>query len=139
MIILLDHNYTLVANSHEKRQPFYSQIDIEVYRPWLVKLVKKHHTILITARPARYKEETLKSILDKTGWQPQEAYFNSYGLPPPDAKETILNQFILPKAKGKKILAIESNPLTRAMYKKYNIPSIFIKGDTEWKRLPNLK
>ncbi len=138
MIILLDLNYTLVANSKEKRQPFISQIDNETYRPWLIKLVKKHHVILITARPARYKEATLESILKKTGWQPQESYFNSYGLAPPEAKETILNQHILHKQQGV-LLAIESNPRTRAMYNKYGIHSIYVKGDEEWKTLPKTK
>lgn len=138
MIILLDLNYTLVANSQDKRQPFISQIDNETYRSWLIKLVKKYHVILITARPARYKEATLRSILEKTGWQPQEAYFNTYGLPPPEAKETILNHHILNKRKGT-MLAIESNPKTRSMYEKYGIHSIYIKGDEEWKTLPKAK
>jgi len=141
MIILLDLNYTLVANSEEKQRPFTKQIAAEQYRQWLVELIKPHHVILMTARPAMHKETTLSSIEAKTGWLPQEAYFNSFGLAPPLAKERMLQAFVLPQHKkdwhgGENFLAIESNPRTHSMYAKYGIRSVKIELGEEWNNLP---
>ncbi len=82
---LLDLNYTLVANSHEKHSPFAEQIRQETYRDWLVALLRSRYVILMTARPVKYRELTLDSIQEKTGWTPNESYFNSYNLPPPQS------------------------------------------------------
>jgi len=136
MIILLDLNYTLVENSEEKQRPFTKQIAGEQYRQWLVELVKPHHVILMTARPAMHKESTLASIESKTGWLPQEAYFNSFSLAPPLAKERMLQAFVLPKHGGENFLAIESNPRTHSMYAKYGIRSVKIELGERWNNLP---
>lgn len=137
MIILLDLNYTLVENSDEKHKPFSKQIEAERYRSWLINLIKPHHVILMTARPAIHYGPTIASIEDKTGWQPDEAYFNKYGLAPPLAKERMLNEYVLPKYGKDKFLAIESNPQTRAMYARYNIRSVKVQPGEEWQRLPD--
>jgi len=136
MIILLDLNYTLVENSTEKQKPFSKQIEAERYRAWLVKLVKPHHVILMTARPAKYFAETIASIEEKTGWQPDEALFNAYGLMPPIAKERMLKEHVLPKYDKSEMLAIESNPATRAMYARYGIRSVKVEPGEEWQTLP---
>lgn len=137
MIILLDLNYTLVENSDEKLKPFNKQIEAEQYRMWLVKLLREHHVILMTARPAQYFAATITSIEEKTGWQPDEAYFNSYGLAPPLAKERMLKEHILPKYGDVEMLAIESNPATRAMYARYGIRSVKFTPGEEWQHLPS--
>ncbi len=137
MIILLDLNYTLVENSTEKQKPFTKQIAAERYRAWLVNLVKPHHVILMTARPAKYFAETIASIEEKTGWQPDEALFNAYGLTPPVAKERMLKEHVLPKYGVSEMLAIESNPATRAMYARYGIRSVKIEPGEEWQTLPS--
>ncbi len=137
MIILLDLNYTLVENSTEKQKPFTKQIEAERYRAWLVNLVKPHHVILMTARPAKYFAETIASIEEKTGWQPDEALFNAYGLTPPVAKERMLKEHVLPKYPNVEFLAIESNPATRAMYARYGIRSVKVEPDEEWQTLPS--
>jgi hypothetical protein len=137
MIILLDLNYTLVENSTEKQKPFTKQIEAERYRAWLVKLVRQHHVILMTARPVKYRAATLASIQSKTGWQPNEAYFNAYGLMPPLAKDGMLKEFVLPKHGGAEMLAIESNPATRAMYARHGIRSVKIEPGEEWQTLPS--
>ena len=137
MIILLDLNYTLVENSTEKQKPFSKQIQAERYRAWLVNLVKPQHVILMTARPAKYFAETIASIEEKTGWQPDEALFNAYGLTPPVAKERMLKEHVLPKYPNMEFLAIESNPATRAMYARYGIRSIKVEPGEEWQTLPS--
>jgi hypothetical protein len=136
MIILLDLNYTLVENSEEKLTPFTKQIALERYRKWLVELIKPHHVIMLTARPAIHEAATLESIKRKTGWLPSEAFFNVHRLMPPIAKEVMLKKYVLPKHGKTDYLAIESNPRTRAMYARYEIPSIFIEDGIEWEKLP---
>jgi len=137
MMILLDLNYTLVENSTEKHKPFIKQIEAEQYRPWLVKLLRPHHVILMTARPATYFAPTIASIEEKTGWQPDVALFNAYGLTPPLAKERMLKEHVLPKYSEAEMLAIESNPATRAMYARYGIRSVKIEPGDEWQQLPS--
>ena len=137
MIILLDLNYTLVSNSLIKKSPFTTQIQGEAYREWLIKLVKPYKTILITARPQHHRDQTLQSIVDKTKWHPQDAYFNAYNLRPPQAKEKMLLESIFPSyGRDAPYLAIESNPRTCTMYAKYNISSIFVEDGIEWTSLP---
>ncbi len=130
MKYLVDLNYTLVGNSPKWGEPmvfpFSKQIEQETYRQWLVDFLKDKFTILITARPDRYKEQTLERILAQTGWQPQEAYFAEIQATPPEIKEHLLLNYIFPKH-GKVETAyfgIESNPKTRAMYEKYAISSL---------------
>jgi hypothetical protein len=137
MIILLDLNYTLVENSTEKQKPFTKQIEAERYRMWLVELLRPHHVILMTARPEKYHAATIDSIEEKTGWQPDEALFNTHGLTPPMAKERMLKEHVLPKYDEVQFLAIESNPATRAMYARYGIRSVKIEPGEEWQSLPS--
>lgn len=129
-IALVDLNYTLVGNSPKwgepRITPFSRQIEQETYRQWLVDFLRDKYAILITARPARYREQTLERILSQTGWQPQEAYFAEISAPPPEIKEDLLLRYIFPKH-GKNdadFFGIESNPKTREMYKKYGIKSL---------------
>lgn len=118
MIILLDLNFTLVTNSHEKLVPFTRQIYHEQYSQELIDHIKKKTVILVTARPAMHREATLKSIKEKTGWLPHDAYFNEWNLFPPACKKRALETYIIPQYGDdlKRYLAIESNPKTRAMY-----------------------
>ncbi|NCC03488.1 MAG: hypothetical protein EOM37_05495 [Proteobacteria bacterium] len=126
MIILLDLNYTLVSNSHEKLKPFARQIDKETYSFDLLNRIKDKTVILITARPKLHKDRTLQSIKYKTKWQPQDAYFNEWFLTPPSCKKKILEKYIFPKygANPETYVAIESNPSTRAMYEKLGIVAL---------------
>ena len=125
-IALVDLNYTLVENSPKwgapKIYPFIRQIE----RQWLVDFLRDKYAILITARPIRYKEQTLARIFSQTNWQPQEAYFAEISATPPEIKEDLLLRYIFPKhgRNGKDYFGIESNPKTRAMYKRYDIYSV---------------
>lgn len=138
MIILLDLNYTLVENSPERGidpPPMSARLKTEIYRPWLVKLVRSHRVILVTARPARWREQTLARIRAQTGWGPQEAYFNDRNLYPPAWKELVLKAHLLTRFDPETMLALESNPKTRAMYERNGIRAVPV-GNEPWTRLP---
>ena len=133
MIYLLDLNYTLVANSPpfgaKPIRPFVRQIEQEEYRQWLVELLRPHKVILITARPERYQEVTLKRIEAKTGWSPMDAYFGQIRDRPHNIKEDLLLNYVFPKYGRDGFFALESNPRTKAMYRRYSISSIRITGE----------
>lgn len=129
-IILLDLNYTLVGNSAAIKtiRPYQNKIRAESYRDWLVELIKDYYVILITARPDYQKEVTIKSFKEKlNGWMPDEMYFQEENDAPPIAKEKLLNKYILPNhGRERNYLGIESNPRTKKMYDKYQIPSVSV-------------
>lgn len=126
MIVLLDLNYTLVANSDQKATPFERQLANEVYRLWLVELLRPERVILITARPERHRSATMARIGRMTGWAPMLAVFNRWGAAPPVAKGHALREVIFP-AFGQpdvaKYVGIESNPATRGVYRNLGIDS----------------
>lgn len=114
MIVLLDLNHTLVADSPRRGDPrpasFADRVAAERYRLTLVELVRPHHVILVTARPERHREATLAAIRARCGgWEPQEAYFNDASLPPPAAKARALGLHVFPRhgRDGRWYLAIE--------------------------------
>lgn len=126
-IILLDLNYTLVSNSEIKINPFENQIKKEQYRTDLIYALRNDYVVLITARPERYKKQTLDSLKRKAGFTPHSTYFNGVNLPPPQCKEYYLKNNLLNAYNKDAMLAIESNPRTRAMYKRYNIKVVTYK------------
>ena len=129
MKYLVDLNYTLVENSPKwgepRITPFSRQIEQETYRQWVVDFLRDKYAILITARPIRYKEQTLARIFSQTNWQPQEVYFAEISATPPEIKEDLLLRYIFPKhgRNGEDYFGIESNPNTRTMYLKYKVDS----------------
>lgn len=126
-IILLDLNYTLVSNQRQTRniRPFRERLKYENYRADLISAVDENYVIIITARPSYQGDDTLVNLAEKTGFKPNEAYFNDLDLAPPQIKESILKRFVFPKygTDGSKYFAVESNPKTRAMYARYGIPA----------------
>lgn len=126
-IILLDLNYTLVANQRQTRmiRPFSTRLKAEEYRKDLIEVIKDNRVVIITARPSYQGSQTMENILRKTDLRPEEAYFNDLNLDPPSIKESILKRFVFPKYgnDGKQFFAVESNPRTRAMYARYGIPA----------------
>jgi hypothetical protein len=128
MIYLLDLNYTLVSNQQQTRniRPFSARLEAEEYRAALLTAIKEATVIIITARPEYQKSQTLANILQKTGWQPVDSYFNDIDERPPAFKESALKRFIFPKygeCSDVDYYAIESNPQTREMYAQYKIPA----------------
>lgn len=124
IIILLDLNYTLVADSWRKRKsggPYASLIPQETYRRWLIELVDPYYVILVTVRSHRYERITLATLENKTGWQPDAWYFNPT---PPQyrgdiIKRRYLRRHILPRhghPRQRPYFAIESLIDARRMY-----------------------
>lgn len=131
LVILLDLNYTLVENSpkHGTTPPRMElRLRDERYRQWLVELVRPHTVILITARPATWTQRTLDRIEEETGWRPDDACFAPKGWwNPPAIKERLLERDIFPvHGREANYLAIESNPRSREMYRKFEIPSLWV-------------
>ena len=131
MIILLDLNYTLVANSarHSTTPPGMEQrLRDERYRQWLVELVRPHTVVLITARPEAWMVRTLDHIEEQTGWRPQDACFAPRGwFNPPTIKEHLLQKAVFPiHGRDACYIAIESNPRTREMYSRFDIRSLWV-------------
>lgn len=135
-ICLLDLNYTLVSNQLETKmlRPFSKRMEGEEYRLDLIEAIKDDYVIIVTARPDRQMEETMANVKKKTGWEPQELYFNDIDGEPPVFKESALKRFIFPKhgTCPEQFYAVESNPRTRTMYHKYGIAAkpydVFIKN-----------
>ena len=131
MIILLDLNFTLVANSPKHGttpERMGKRLVGERYRQGLVELVRPHTVILISARPDRWLIPTLERIKQETGWHPDAACFAPQGWRnPPAIKEHLLHRDIFPQwGRDARYLAIESNPRSRAMYAKFGIPSLWV-------------
>ena len=124
-ICLLDLNYTLVRNQKETRllRPFTRRMEAEEYRLNLIEAVRDDYVIIITARPDHQMLQTMENIKRKTGWQPQEWYFNDIDADPPAFKKSALQRFVFPRhgQEGALYYAVESNPQTRAMYARFGI------------------
>ncbi len=129
LVILLDLNYTLVANSHIKQTPFLAQIKQETYRKDLIELVRPHNVILITARPDKYKAVTLGNIEQQTGWKPDRAYFNTTRLYPHQFKRKTFVEEIEWRYGSEKFVAIESNPKTIKEYQLLGITCLSIQTE----------
>jgi len=129
-IILLDLNYTLVANSKQTKGPYPARIYKQTYEKELIKLIQNNTVILITARPYKYSYETLKHIKEETGFTPDDSYWNigtwEDGMQPHRLKEYWLENAIFDKygKDPKQYVAIESNKMTRKMYNDKGIYAI---------------
>ncbi|WP_405266977.1 exodeoxyribonuclease III [Methanobrevibacter sp.] len=122
-IILLDLNYTLIANSKEiKNYPLDKKIKSQQYETDLIDLIKDNYVILITASPYNRSYKILRDIKEKTGFEPNESYWN-FGRQPPVLKKYWMENEVIPMHGDNpdKYLAIESNPTTRRMYDKLGI------------------
>jgi len=122
-IILLDLNYTLIANSYEIRNmPLDEKIKNQQYELDLINLIKDNYVILITASPYKHSHKILRDIQKKTGFVPDESYWN-FGAQPPEVKKYWMENEVIPEhgSDTSKYLAIESNPKTRNMYNKLGI------------------
>ncbi|MDL2271380.1 hypothetical protein LJC03_06210, partial [Methanobrevibacter sp. OttesenSCG-928-I08] len=121
-IILLDLNYTLVSNSKTCGGRYPGRIYNQTYEEELIDLIKDNFVILITARPEKFKTETLDHIKEETGFVPDDSYWNR-GMTPPEIKQYWLTNAVFPKYGDNpdKYFALESNPATRRMYGKNQI------------------
>ena len=126
-IILLDLNYTLIADQQVSRfiRPIELRVEQEQYRMDLVAALAGYRVFMLTARPERQKAATLGAIGRRIPELVLErAYFNTHDELPPDAKRRMLKTFILPAGiDPATCFAMESNPKTRAMYSVHGIKS----------------
>lgn len=124
---LLDLNFTLVANSSHGagKVPMAARIEAETYRQDLIDALRgmSCRVVLVTARPASWSKATLHSIESKTGWHPDECWFNDLGMAPPAFKRLIVEQRILPTTPANDLFGVESNPATRGVYRSLGIQS----------------
>jgi hypothetical protein len=130
-IILLDLNYTLVANNSARGtapERMEKRLAHEQYRQWLVELVRPHTVVLMTARPETWMIKTLDRIEDQTGWRPHDACFAPNGWwNPPAIKEHLLKMDVFTiHGEHASYIAIESNLRTREMYAKISIPCLWV-------------
>ena len=97
-ICLLDLNYTLVGNQADTRllRPFTRRMAAEEYRADLIEAIRDDYVIIVTARPDYQMRQTMENIKKKTGWQPDEWYFNDINGEPPVFKERALKNWIFP-------------------------------------------
>ena len=122
-IILLDLNYTLIANSKKIwNYPLEKKIRSQKYEMDLIELIKDNYVILITASPYKRSHKILRDIKEKTGFVPDESFWN-FGNQPPKVKKYWMENEIIPQHgdNPEQYLAIESNPKTRQMYSKLGI------------------
>ena len=120
-IILLDLNYTLIADQQVSRyvRPIELRVEQEQFRMDLVDTLAGYRVFMLTARPERQKAATLAAIYRRIPQLVLErAYFNTHDEQPTDAKRRMLRTFmLLDGIDPATCFAIESNPLTRKMYK----------------------
>ncbi len=122
-IILLDLNYTLIANSWQIRYDKLPQkIFNRKYEHELVELINDNYVILITASPYYTSYDSLRHIEENTDLKIEESYWN-FGKRPHELKRYWLEKAVLPThgRDPSRYLAIESNPRTRKMYEEFGI------------------
>ena len=130
-IILLDLNYTLVANNSARGtapERMEKRLANEQYRQWLVELIRPHIVVLMTARPETWMLRTLDRIEAQTGWRPQNACFAPRGWwNAPAIKQHLLKKDVFPiHGEDARYIAIESNPRSREMYARFAIPCFWV-------------
>ena len=133
--ILLDLNFTL-SEHYKKLGPAFGRafgkkiLERETYRGWLVEWLRESGlpVYLFTVRNARYRDATIRSIAEKTGWSPDDAYFNDTGMSGSFAAKvkSVLLDRVLQRVPGSYLYSFESNASTRSMLKKRNIRSVRI-------------
>lgn len=146
--ILLDYVQTLVQNGNDPRREEFIRarrypdwIKLEVFRPWLVDLLRDQQVILITARSRRYREATMARI-QHHGLRLVGAYFSPADMEPPSAKAWLLDHEIYPnfgKPTPGRYLALESNSRTREMYRGRGIVAMPVPYSTPWTALPHIE
>jgi len=133
-IILCDLNATLSRNwkavfpSVGRLGMARTILEVEQYRPELVKWLSeagRHgwETHLFTVRDARWAEATLESIRSKTGWQPDNAWFNDTQMSNKEAARVKAALFdrVLEECELSGLFGLESNEAVRRMYRRRHV------------------
>jgi hypothetical protein len=125
LIYLLDLEHTLITSRPDAFLSWPENIGRETYWQKLIEDLKRDRegrVILIAARHKMFAEITVKSIGDKTGWVPPEAYFNS-GLPAAVFIQLALTAQVFPKhgEDREKYLALANDKGLRRAYRKMGV------------------
>ena len=125
---MLDLQSTLSANFRQMgTNPTPSRIgDEEGYRPYLVDWLRRVQAVgwkvhLFTVRDSDRRNATLESILTKTGWQPDDAWFKSAETGKPSEVKSAFLDRLIPERNPSALYAFESNSDTRRMFKERGI------------------
>lgn len=130
VIVMLDLNYTTVSNSRQTwgiSKDYGKQIPHELYREDLIAFLRHRHprvkVALVTHRYERFREATLRRMDKLIGWSPDSCHFNPGGFKyVADWKLQVLRERIPELYTGRRVVAIESNSRTSAMYRDNKIP-----------------
>lgn len=135
-IILCDLNATLSRNwdavfrSRGRLGMARTILEVELYRPELVEWLSeagRHgwETHLFTVRDAKWAEATLDSIRSKTGWRPDNAWFNDTQMSNKDAArvKAVLFDRVLEECEPAGLFGLESNAAVQAMYRRRGVSS----------------
>lgn len=140
LVVLLDLNYTLVGNSPLTFHMVNPRIADEVYRQWLVELLRPVHVALITTRSDDLRQQTLARIQRLTDWLPASWYFKPSRerfAPAQDFKRSVVLGAVIPAhGPDTPYVALESNPATRAMYASIGIQAWRVPDTGQWAALP---
>jgi hypothetical protein len=135
-ILLLDLNETLSSNRREVfgasgRPGGYGQAitEVEQYRGPLIEWLRgiqadEWEVHLFTVRLTEHRDRTLESIRRKTGWVPDNAWFNDTGVAGQEAKRVkgILLDRVLESCTPTHLYALESNVNVHSMFKRRGVP-----------------
>ena len=99
------------------------KIKSQKYEIDLINLIKDNYVILITASPYKWSYKILRDIKEKTGFKPDESFWNFGNRQPHLLKKYWMEEEVMPQhgGDGDKYVAIESNENTRRMYRKLGI------------------
>ena len=120
-IILLDFFHTLIKNDDDHAR---KEIEVREYDTELIDLIRDNYVIVISACPYSKSFKALRHLKEKTGYEPDEAYWN-FGRHPPALKKYWIEEEIIPRFGDdtEKLLSIESNRYSRLTYRQFNIES----------------
>lgn len=140
LVVLLDLNFTLVANSLDAFHMVKPKVSIELYRNWLVTLMRPFDVVLMTSRLNTYQHVTMHRIMQFTNWTPAAAYFKPVAMRYDSAevfKQHALRTRVFDRfGMHRPYLALESNEKTRDMYAQHGIKAVKVRYDTSWTTLP---
>lgn len=134
---LLDLHWTFALPDN---RPLSRRIPEEHYRTWIRDLLVAEdcRVIMTTARPEKYRHQTLERIAETLGWGPHAAVFRTTEGEPHEAKEVNLQRIIAEYGQpDESWFGLESNSKTQAMYRRYGIRSMRVPYQPPvWSELP---
>ncbi len=126
-IILLDLQGTLACPP--SNNPSIDKIkEVEIYHDWLIAALPDiqqsgWEVHIFTVRKDDRRDATMESIKQKTGWQPDKAWFNDLGLTGAPRVKSMLLDRLIEHCQPSALYAFESNSGSRKMFKDRKVHS----------------